>query len=208
MDGEMIKAVNNYSSMEIPHKPTFFWDLFARIRTSRPISRWWKKTQKHTQEGLHVCKSKEESDELWGARKQAFWAAQSADDDKEIMATVLAVPISRWADCIMETKKELDQSFLFAPIVGHVGDGNFRTVIVFDPKNPVENEEAHRLNHSMVHRAINMEGTCTGEHGIGIGKKEYRIPELGEGSVELMKRVKRALDPKNILNPGKLIDIE
>lgn len=209
MDEEMIKAVNNYSNLGLPPMPTIFFKFTGTkahveddIRVVKDI------TKRHTKEGYHFCKTKEESDELWGARKHAFWAAQTYIAEKEIMATDVAVPISRLADCIMETKKDLDKSFLFAPIVGHVGDGNFHTVIVFNPNNPVENEEAHRLNVSMVKRAIAMEGTCTGEHGIGIGKKEYLVPELGEGSVEVMRTVKRALDPHNIMNPGKIIDLD
>lgn len=208
MDEEMIKAVNKFSSVGLPENPTIFFKFTGTaahvaddIRVVKDI------TAKYTKETAQFCKSKEESEELWGARKHAFWAAQTYVDDKEIMATDVAVPISKLADCIMETKKELDESFLFAPIVGHVGDGNFHTVIVFDPLNQVENDEAHRLNMLMVNRAIQMDGTCTGEHGVGVGKKEYLIPELGKGSVELMKTLKRALDPKNILNPGKIIDV-
>lgn len=209
MDEEMVRAVNQYAGMNLPLKPTIFFKFTGTeshvnddVRVVKEI------TSRHTKEGYRFCQTKEESDELWGARKHAFWAAQTMVADKEIMATDVAVPISKLADCIMQTKKELDASFLFAPIVGHVGDGNFHTVIVFDPNDERENHEAHRLNMSMVKRAIEMEGTCTGEHGIGIGKKEYLIPELGEGSVELMKTIKRALDPKNILNPGKIIDVE
>lgn len=99
------------------------------------------------------------------------------------MATDVAVPLSRLADCLTETKKELDASFLFAPIVGHVGDSNFHVCIMFDPTNKRENDEAHRLNRAMVYRAIGMEGTCTGEHGVGLGKKEYLVPEFGESGV-------------------------
>lgn len=209
MDEEMVMAVNNYSSLGLPEKPTIFFKFTGTeshvaddIRVVKEI------TNKHTNEGYHFCESQEESDELWGARKHAFWAAQTFQEDKEIMATDVAVPISKLADCIMETKKVLDESFLFAPIVGHVGDGNFHSVICFDPNDPRENEEAHRLNVDMVHRAIGMEGTCTGEHGVGIGKKEYLVPEMGKGSVELMKTLKRALDPHNIMNPGKIVDID
>lgn len=211
MDEEMVRAVNKNSNLTLPIKPTIFFKFTGtKNHVADDIAVVKTITTRHTKEGYHFCSTTEESDELWGARKHAFWAAQSMldDPDKEIMATDVAVPISKLADCIMATKKELDASFLFAPIVGHVGDGNFHSVIVFDPKNPTENEEAHRLNVSMVKRAISMEGTCTGEHGIGIGKKEYLAPELGEGSVELMKTLKRALDPKNILNPGKIIDVE
>ena len=209
MDDEMCKAVNKYSGLNLPHKPTIFFKFTGTESHVKDDIRVVKEiTSKHTKEAYKFCETKEESNELWGARKHAFWAAQTFEEGKEIMATDVAVPISKLADCIMETKKDLEESFLFAPIVGHVGDGNFHTVIAFDPNNPVENHEAHRLNHKMVHRAIDMDGTCTGEHGIGIGKKEYLIPELGEGSVKLMKTLKRALDPKGILNPGKIIDLD
>lgn len=209
MDEEMVKAVNNYAGLKLPLKPTILFKFTGTeshvtddIRVVKEI------TSKHTKEGYRFCNTKDESDELWNARKHAFWAAQTMLDNKEIMATDVAVPISKLADCIMATKKELDESFLFAPIVGHVGDGNFHTVIVFDPTDPKENHEAHRLNNLMVKRAIRMDGTCTGEHGVGIGKKEYLVPELGEGSVELMRTIKRALDPNNILNPGKIFDLD
>lgn len=209
MDEEMVRAVNNYSGMRLPVKPTILFKFTGTeshvsddVRMVREI------TSRHTKEGYHFAKSKEESDELWGARKHAFWAAQTFVEGKEIMATDVAVPISKLADCIMATKQELDESFLFCPIVGHVGDGNFHTVICFDPNDPRENHEAHRLNQQMVHRAIGMDGTCTGEHGVGLGKKEYLVPELGVEAVELMKTVKRALDPNNILNPGKIIDLD
>lgn len=209
MDEEMVKAVNNYSGMSLPAKPTILFKFIGTeshvkddIRVVKDI------TSKHTKEGYHFAKTTEESDELWGARKHAFWAAQTFYEGKELMATDVAVPISKLADCIMATKMELDESFLFCPIVGHVGDGNFHTVICFDPNDEKENHEAHRLNRQMVHRAIGMDGTCTGEHGIGIGKKEYLVPEMGENAVELMRTVKKALDPNNILNPGKIIDVE
>lgn len=211
MDEVMVKAVNKYAGLELPMKPTILFKFTGTYEHVQDDIRVVKDiTKKHTNEGYHFAKTKEESAELWGARKHAFWAAQMYDDEnpKEIMATDVAVPISKLADCIMETKRELDESFLFCPIVGHVGDGNFHTVIAFDPLDERENHEAHRLNQLMVHRAIGMEGTCTGEHGIGIGKKEYLIPEMGENAVELMKIVKKALDPNNILNPGKIIDIE
>lgn len=208
MDEEMVKAVNKYSGMQLPLKPTILFKFTGTeshvqddIRVVKEI------TRRHTKEGYYFAKSKDESAELWGARKHAFWAAQMYEDGKELMATDVAVPISKLADCIMATKKDLDGSFLFCPIVGHVGDGNFHTCIVFDPKSDRENDEAHRLNNLMVHRAIEMNGTCTGEHGVGIGKKEYLLPELGENAVELMKTLKRSLDPHNILNPGKIIDL-
>lgn len=207
-DEEMIRCVNHDKGLELPLKPTIFFrftgshgHVVEDVEIVRGI------TSKYTKDPYHFAQSEEESKTLWNARKGAFWSAQYYLEGKEIMATDVAVPISRLADCIMETKKDLDASYLFAPIVGHVGDGNFHSVICFDPNNPEENEEAHRLNISMVKRAISMDGTCTGEHGVGIGKKEYLVPEMGENAVELMRTLKRALDPKNILNPGKIIDL-
>lgn len=209
MDEVMVKAVNKYSALDLPEKPTILFKFTGTYSHVQDDIRVVKEiTSRFTSEGYHFAQSAEESNELWGARKHAFWAAQTFYDGKELMATDVAVPISKLADCIMETKKELDESFLFCPIVGHVGDGNFHTVIAFDPNDPKEDEEAHRLNHQMVHRAIEMGGTCTGEHGIGLGKKEYLVPELGENSVELMRTLKKALDPNLILNPRKIIDVE
>lgn len=209
MDEEMVRAVNNYSGLGLPAKPTILFKFIGtETHVKDDISVVEGITKKHTKEGYRFAATDEESNELWGARKHSFWAAQTYQEGKEIMATDVAVPISKLADCIMETKKELDESFLFCPIVGHVGDGNFHTVIVFDPLDEKENAEAHRLNVSMVQRAIAMDGTCTGEHGIGLGKKEYLKPELGENAVEMMKTLKRALDPNLILNPGKIIDVE
>ncbi len=208
-DEEMIRCVNHDKGMDLPLKPTIFFRFTGspgHVAEDVEIVRGI--TDKYTKDGYHFAGSEEESYRLWDARKGAFWSAQYYLEGKEIMATDVAVPISRLADCIMETKKELDASFLFAPIVGHVGDGNFHSVICFDPKDQEENDEAHRLNVSMVKRAIAMDGTCTGEHGIGLGKKEYLVPELGENAVELMRKLKLALDPKNILNPGKIIDVD
>jgi D-lactate dehydrogenase (cytochrome) len=209
LDEEMVRAVNQYSALGLPEKPTILFKFTGTpSHVADDIAVVKEITGRFTSEGYHFAASKEESDELWGARKHAFWAAQTFFEGKELMATDVAVPISRLADCIMATKKELDASFLFCPIVGHVGDGNFHTVIAFDPLNPVENAEAHRLNNLMVHRAIAMDGTCTGEHGVGSGKKEYLESELGIESVKLMRTIKKALDPKLILNPGKIFDME
>jgi D-lactate dehydrogenase (cytochrome) len=209
MDEVMVKAVNQYSALGLPEMPTILFKFAGTpAHVADDINVVKDITGQFTKESYHFAETKEETNELWGARKHAFWAAQTFEDGKELMATDVAVPISKLADCIMETKKELDASFLFCPIVGHVGDGNFHTCIAFDPNDPKENAEAHRLNHLMVHRAIRMGGTCTGEHGIGIGKKEYLVPELGEEAVNLMKVIKKALDKNLILNPNKIIDFD
>jgi D-lactate dehydrogenase (cytochrome) len=116
------------------------------------------------------------------------------------------VPISRLADCILETKADADATGLVAPIVGHVGDGNFHLVVLFDPNDPAQRAKAEGLAERVSLRAIAMGGTCTGEHGIGVHKLGALVAEHGE-AVELMKAIKRALDPHNILNPGKTVPL-
>jgi D-lactate dehydrogenase (cytochrome) len=119
-------------------------------------------------------------------------------------ATDVCVPISRLAECIVETKAELDASFLPAPIVGHVGDGNFHVSFVLMPDDPKEVAEANRLNDNLVARALAMEGTCTGEHGVGYGKVDFLVAEHGD-ALSVMRTLKNAIDPVGIMNPGKIL---
>jgi D-lactate dehydrogenase (cytochrome) len=121
----------------------------------------------------------------------------------EIWATDVCVPISRLAECILQTKEDLKGSFLKAPLVGHVGDGNFHLGFRVMRDDPRELAEAERINERLIYRALAMDGTCTGEHGIGLGKIKYLEAEHGEG-VAVMRLVKQALDPDNLMNPGKI----
>jgi len=118
--------------------------------------------------------------------------------------TDVCVPISRLAECILETKKDLAASHAFGPLVGHVGDGNFHLNFVFNPDDPDEFAEVKALNGRLLHRALAMGGTCTGEHGVGLGKMDYLAEEHGE-AVDVMRAIKRALDPHNVMNPGKVV---
>ncbi len=124
------------------------------------------------------------------------------------MPTDVCVPISRLADCIMETRRDLDASGINAPIMGHVGDGNFHVTLTFDPDDPAELAACRALHDRLVRRALDMGGTCTGEHGIGYGKQRYLVAEHGAAAVEVMRALKRALDPLDILNPGKVVPPE
>jgi len=145
--------------------------------------------------------------ELWSARKEALWsvmALKRRDGDK-VWTTDVAVPLSRLPDIIEETKEDIVESGLLAAIVGHVGDGNFHSIILFGED---EQAVAEGLVHRMVKRAIEMEGTVTGEHGIGLVKRDYLPEELGEGTVDAMRRLKLALDPLCLLNADKLVRIE
>ena len=148
----------------------------------------------------------EDRTRLWKARHAAYYAALALKPGAMGFATDACVPISRLADCILETKADIERSGLIAPIVGHVGDGNFHLIVLFDPDDGAQRERAEALAHRVSLRAIGMGGTCTGEHGIGWHKLDVLAQEHGE-AVDLMRAVKRALDPLNIMNPGKTVPL-
>ncbi len=149
----------------------------------------------------------EDRTRLWKARHAAYYAALALAPGKQAFATDACVPISRLADCIVETQSDVVASGLLAPIVGHVGDGNFHLVVLFDPARPDERQKAEAIARRVSERAIRMGGTCTGEHGIGIHKLAALVQEHGD-AVEVMRTIKRALDPHNILNPGKTVPLQ
>jgi len=146
----------------------------------------------------------EDRSRLWKARHAAYYAAMALKPGSQGFATDACVPISRLADCVMETKADIESSGLTAPIVGHVGDGNFHLVVLFDPSNGEERARAEALTKRVSLRAIGMGGTCTGEHGVGVHKLDALVAEHGE-AVDVMRTIKRALDPHNIMNPGKTV---
>jgi D-lactate dehydrogenase (cytochrome) len=148
----------------------------------------------------------EERSKLWQARHDAYYAGIALSPGKKGIATDACVPISRLAECIIETRADIDRSGLIAPIVGHVGDGNFHLVIVVDPNDAEEMHRAHELNDRLIERTLAMGGTCTGEHGIGQGKMQFLTAEHGE-AVSVMRTLKQALDPLNIMNPGKILRV-
>jgi D-lactate dehydrogenase (cytochrome) len=148
----------------------------------------------------------EDRRKLWRARHDVVYADKALCPGAQILATDVCVPISRLAECIIATEKDVAASFLPAPIVGHAGDGNFHLGIVLNADNPKEMAEAERLNERLVHRALSLDGTCTGEHGIGCGKIDFLLAEHGE-AVSVMRAIKTALDPDNIMNPGKILRV-
>jgi len=145
---------------------------------------------------------------LWSARKESLWSMLALrKDGSEVWSTDVAVPFSRLADIIEVSKKEMDDLGLFASILGHVGDGNFHESIMYDRRVPGERDKVERCVKNMVVRALEMEGTCTGEHGVGMGKKEALLMEVGGNTLDVMKSIKLSLDPHWIMNPGKIMDI-
>ena len=149
----------------------------------------------------------EERNKLWQARHDAYYAALALAPGKKGIATDACVPISKLAECLLETRRDIDESGFLAPIVGHVGDGNFHLVILVDPDDEDEMHRAHELNDRLVHRTIALGGTCTGEHGIGCGKMDFLIAEHGGDAISVMRSLKTAIDPQNIMNPGKIIRV-
>ena len=148
----------------------------------------------------------EDRNKLWAARHDAYWAARTFRPGAQAIATDVCVPISRLAECVVETQKDIAELKLVAPIVGHIGDGNFHVLPLIDMDNPQEVEAAHGFLDRLVSRALAMDGTCTGEHGVGSGKMKYMQAEHGSG-VEVMRVIKKTLDPHSIFNPGKVVDV-
>jgi D-lactate dehydrogenase (cytochrome) len=149
----------------------------------------------------------EERTRLWTARHNSYFAAIQSRPGCRAISTDTCVPISRLADCLLDSVAEADASGLPYFLVGHVGDGNFHFGYLLDPNDPKEREIAEGLNHKLVMRALSLEGTCTGEHGVGLHKMEFLVTEAGAGAVDMMRTIKRALDPKNIMNPGKIFSL-
>ncbi|MDB5732175.1 MAG: putative D-lactate dehydrogenase, partial [Variovorax sp.] len=149
----------------------------------------------------------EERTRLWTARHNAYFAAVQSRPGCRVISTDTCVPISRLADCLLDSVAEADASGIPYFLVGHVGDGNFHFGYLLDPDIPEERVTAERLNHALVARALALGGTCSGEHGIGLHKMGFLVDEAGAGAVNMMRTLKRALDPKNIMNPGKIFSL-
>jgi D-lactate dehydrogenase (cytochrome) len=148
----------------------------------------------------------EDRNRLWTARHNAYFAGLQLRPGCRASTTDVCVPISRLAECIDEATKLLEKASFPSTIVGHVGDGNFHVLMLLDPNSQEEWDESERLNHHLVTQAIDADGTCTGEHGIGLHKKQFMLHEHGEDVLDLMRSLKQAFDPNNILNPGKILD--
>ncbi len=150
----------------------------------------------------------EERSKLWEARHNAYFACLQLKPGARAVSTDVCVPISRLAECVTETVRDLAKSTLPVPLFGHVGDGNFHLVILIDPQSRPEMDEAKAINARLIARALAMEGTCTGEHGIGMGKMESMRMELGDDMMDLMRDIKKVFDPDNLMNPGKVVPLD
>lgn len=205
LDEAQIDAINKYSKLDHPVAATLFFEFHGspagvaeQVDTVKGIA------AEHGGADFRWATTPEERSRLWQARHDAYYAALALRPGSKGWPTDVCVPISRLAECIAETKRDLSQSSIPSALAGHVGDGNFHLIFMIDPQSSSEIAEASRLNDRMVARALAMEGTCTGEHGIGYGKMDFLISEHGE-AMSVMRSIKQALDPDNILNPGKIV---
>jgi D-lactate dehydrogenase (cytochrome) len=205
LDAVTIKAVNAHSKLGLKEAPMLFCEFHGspasvaeQAETVQAIAR--------EQGGMDFewATKQEDRTRLWQARHDAYPACLRLKPGGRAMSTDVCVPISRLAECIAETDSDVRESHLNIALFGHVGDGNFHLAIVVDPNDPRDLEEAERINHRVVSRALAMNGTCTGEHGIGYGKLDFLDAEHGD-AVSVMRSIKQALDPRNLFNRGKVI---
>jgi len=205
LDEVQLDAVNRYSQLDYPVAPTLFFEFHGSEAGVAEQSGAVKAIADDFNAGeFRWSMLAEERNKLWQARHNAYYAALSLRPGSKGWPTDVCVPISRLADCIVETKQDIEAHNLLAPIVGHVGDGNFHTTIIIDHDDPTELKAAEEFNQRLVSRALAMGGTCTGEHGIGTGKMAFLEQEHGVEAVGLMRLLKQALDPENRMNPGKI----
>jgi D-lactate dehydrogenase (cytochrome) len=205
IDEAQLEVVNAYSKTDYPLAPTLFFEFHGisessvedQIRAVEEIA------AEHGAQGFKWASSLEDRNTLWQARHNAYYATVASRPGARAWTTDICVPISHLAECILETQADLKTANVVAPLVGHAGDGNFHLIIMLDPDDPKEFAAVTRLSERLVERALKFGGTCSGEHGVGVGKLKYLDAEHG-AALDVMRSIKRAIDPGNLMNPGKL----
>jgi D-lactate dehydrogenase (cytochrome) len=207
VDEATIQAFNKHAKLALEEKPTLFLEFHGTEVSARDQVETFRQIAE-AEGALRFDWAEREEDRrrLWKARHEFYWAVKTTWPGRDALATDVCVPISRLADCVLETQEDIRSLGLIAPIAGHAGDGNFHTQPMFDRSNPKEMAAVETFLHRLAERAIAMEGTCTGEHGVGQGKAKYLKAELGDG-VAVMRAIKATLDPLDILNPGKILSV-
>lgn len=206
MDAGAVRATNRYSHLTLRESPLLLFEFHGSPAAVREQAESVQQiTHEHGGQDFDWAERPEDRNRLWTARHNAYFAGLGLRPGCRASTTDVCVPISRLAECVGETAKELDQARFPYTIVGHVGDGNFHVLMLLDPDDPAEWAESERLNHRLVERAIAMEGTCTGEHGVGLHKQAFMEAEHGADALDIMRALKASLDPRNILNPGKML---
>ncbi len=208
LDALQVRASNMYSKLALPETPMLFLEFHGTDASVAEQSERFGDIARELGGGPFDWATRaEDRSRLWQARHDAYWAAQRLRPGMQALSSDVCVPISRLAECVVATQKDAAASGLIAPIVGHVGDGNFHLLLLVDRDDAEEVKRAEGLLERLVERALAMDGTCTGEHGIGQGKMKYLPDEHGEPALEAMRAIKHALDPLDIMNPGKIFSL-
>lgn len=209
-DSTFMKALNHSLSQSVTDRATRYPvsdTLFIKIQGSSimqndTLADIQRTLAQYGCEDIRVARGEEEADAMWGHRRGALPAILGYIEGSQVWSTDVCVPVSNLASLVRQVQEDAAKAGIICPIVGHVGDGNFHAALIY--RNPAEFSKVKELSRRIVERALELDGTCTGEHGVGVGKRQYLIPELGTGTVELMKVIKKRLDPTNMMNPGKL----
>ena len=209
IDEQQLEIVNRYSKTNYPIAPTLFFEFHGI--SERAVHEQAEAVQEiageHGATGFTWASTPEERATLWQARHNVLYATIASRPGAKPWTSDVCVPISRLSECILETQDDLRRSKIVAPLVGHAGDGNFHLIFMVDPENATELDAVKAANARLVERALRLGGTCTGEHGVGLGKLKYLREEHGE-SLDAMRAIKQALDPHGLMNPGKLITVD
>jgi D-lactate dehydrogenase (cytochrome) len=206
LDEVQIRSFNAYSKLSMPETPMLFLEFHGSdAGVAEQAERFGEIAREYEGSRFQWATSLEDRTRLWQARHDIFWANASFRPGARTVATDVCVPISRLAECVTETKQDIEASGLVAPIVGHAGDGNFHASVLVMMEDADEVARARAFIERIAERALAMEGTCTGEHGIGQGKKHFLETEHGSSAIEAMRAIKNALDPNGIMNPGKIV---
>ena len=204
LDTSQVIAVNNYSKTNLPEAPLLLLEFHGSETSVKEQSELFGEiASDFGGNDFEWTSNNEDRNKLWKARHDAYWSCKAVRPEAEIYSTDVCVPISKLSDCITETIEDMEKNELIGPIVSHAGDGNFHVALLIDKKSDLELKKLDSFLIRISERAIRMNGTCTGEHGVGQGKRKYMLKELG-GAVDIMKKVKNAFDPNKIMNPGKL----
>ena len=206
LDELQVKATNLYSKLALPEVPMLFVEFHGSpAGVAEQAERFGEIARDLAGGPFEWATKPEDRSRLWQARHDAYWAARGLRPGVQALATDVCVPISRLAECVTAAQREVAELGLVAPILGHVGDGNFHLSLLVDMSDAAEVKAAKTLCERLVERALAMDGTCTGEHGVGQGKMKYLAGELGGPAMAAMAAIKRALDPDDIMNPGKIV---
>ena len=206
VDENGVRAFNKHDKLTLPEKPLLLFEFHGSEHGVKEQAELVQQiADEHQAIGFEWATRPEDRSRLWQARHNAYFALLQMRPGCRAISTDCCVPISRLAECLLETKADCERENIVHGIVGHVGDGNFHVQMLVDPSDPEDIARAEGVNERMVHRAIAMDGTCTGEHGIGLHKMDFLIHETGEDAVDMMRAIKHSLDPNNIFNPGKVI---